>query len=350
VLTEDDIMTLPNPNYANTAQRNGNTQPADIKQKTDTMRFANGSSIENKQPGVEHLNSEHPTGILPEDEHEIDELPAGGHPGRNISRAAVIVITIIACFALIGTGMYFFIRSPGSQKESMEPVISEAGTKEDTDQSDNERNLILPSSHSITTINILSDGRIQTEFHTMVNETVLLRARIVPEGIDVDIVWTSSDPEVLDVISLDQKGHEAHITGKAAGVADIILTAGSFEVSYPVFIDNNPMDLQLETAIADSDTPIWLTISWTSGQLTGQDTVFERAPEDQAWTMESITLRGEVEPAFGRENNIFTISFPDEERMYYLFSDGLGHLSKPDGTEKDEFTWGFKTTLIEAEG
>jgi len=270
---------------------------------------------------------------------------------KNSGRAVVILVTTVVCLALIGIGFYFIIQPPGEGQNGSDPSGSTPGTEQNgTGQNGTGPGIPPPPPVlTISSIVISQGGRPQTEFHASVDETIILTARIEPAGIDSDISWSSSDPDVIEIIQSDSSGAEAQLIGVNAGVADIVLVANGFEESFPVFVDNLPMDLQLENAI-NSDTDIWLTISWTSGRFNGQETVFERAQSSQTWTMESITLRGEVEPIFGRVGNAFTISFLDEVKMYFLFSDGLGDFSNPDGTDTEEFYWWFKTTLLEAEG
>jgi len=46
-----------------------------------------------------------------------------------------------------------------------------------------------------------------------------------------------------------------------------------------------------------------------------------------------------VSPAFSYENDVFMIGFPTTTRIYYLYNDGSGNFSQPDGTNKENLTW-----------
>jgi len=186
----------------------------------------------------------------------------------------------------------------------------------------------------------------------MVDEVVTLHAQILPEGVDANVTWTSSDPDILDILSFSHNGLEAAINGKFPGVADIIMTAGDFEMTYAVFVDDLPLHIQLENAINNRNEDIWLTITWTSGEHneSGLKTLFERDSETREWIMEGAYSRSEPEPIFSNTNNAFTIGFADTPRVFYFFADSTGHYRNPDGTDDEDFIWEFMTTLIEPEG
>jgi len=367
ILTEDDIETRPYVDYANikkysdndshtskaplydTGSRNGLSTFTGDTPNFETMRISNESQPEDGQPSGNQYRDD---GY--HDEHESYEHESYEQPVKRISRGAVIAITIVVCLALIGVGFYFLIQPPRSQENGTDRSISSAGDGEDAEGSSPTEDAAAAGaaagSQAITSISILSDGRTQTEFHTMVGETVLLRSRIVPEGVVADVTWSSSDPDVLEVVSLDRSGLEAHVTGKAAGVADIVLSAGGFETHYIVFVDDLPMHVQLENAIENSGSAVWLSITWIGGQHAGSETLFERAGGGQKWTMEGVSGRSDVDPVFGKENNTLTIGFTTTTRVYYLFSDGTGYFRNPDGTNSEDFTWMFWTMVNEASG
>ena len=270
---------------------------------------------------------------------------------RKYSRVAVIVITGVASLAVIATGVYFLIReSPSPAGDTESPVISTDTEDEEQAQTDSDFGTSYAVLQEVTSISVSSSGRIQTEFHTMVNDSILLDARIIPDGAGSDITWSSSDPDVLEVLPVDLRGQEAHITGIAAGVADVIVSAGGFEARYVVFVDDLPNHLQLENAIENTDSAIWLVVTWVSGENTGREYVFERDDESLEWSLEVVSDITTVEPLFGRDENAFTMSFEDSSRLYYFFPDGTGHYMNPDGSDDDEFTWIWGTLRIEPEG
>ena len=267
------------------------------------------------------------------------------------SRLAVIFVTAVVCLSLIATGVYFLFReSPSPTYDTESPVLSSDINDEDQAQIESDFETTFAVSQEVSSIPVSSGGRIQTEFHTMVNDSILLTAQIVPDGAGSDITWSSSDTDVLEVLPVDQRGQEAFITGVSAGVADVIVSAGGFEARYVVFVDDLPKHLQLEHAIENTDSTIWLVVTWVSGENTGREYVFERDEKNLEWSLEVISVINTVEPVFGRDENAFTILFKDSTRIYYLFPDGTGHYMNPDGSDDDEFTWIWGTLRIEPEG
>jgi len=202
----------------------------------------------------------------------------------------------------------------------------------------------------VTSIVLYKDGRAQTELHIMLNDVITLRAQTIPESSTTAITWTSSDTDVLELLSLGPNGSEASVVGKMPGVADITVSTDSFEMSYIVFVDDMPMHVQLENAIKNKNEPLWLIITWTSGQHNGEETVFEWDDEHQEWIMDGVYSHGEPDPIFGETSNAFTIGFHDTPRVFYFFADASGHYRNPDGTDDEDFIWLFKTALIEPEG
>lgn len=359
VLTEDDAALV---NYSKALPN----VEHDAGQYSDTMQFISETPPDSKQSQNTQPKNTQPKitqqGRAQTEKDKIKSAP----PKKGKSRTFVIVTTIAVCIALIGIGLFFLVWFPQLQQDGRTPAISDNGTDDGTDaETDNGTDLNadlnadlsqagpgtdteLPS-QEITAINIFSGGRVQTQFHAMVNETITLSARIVPEGVDADITWTSSDPEVLEVVQVDARGLEARITGLTVGVADIIVSAGGFEHYYVVFVDNFPMHLQLESAIESDGTPILLTILWSSGPYADENTYLERDGDSQAWTMSGAYRTGEINPIFDWDDNALTITIPTSSRMFFLFADS-GNFKYPDGTDRDDFFWWFTTIQIEPEG
>ena len=204
--------------------------------------------------------------------------------------------------------------------------------------------------YTVRGINLFSNGRLQTEFHVNVGETVMLTSGLIPEGASADVLWSSSDIEVIEVTQTDSSGFEAKIVGVGPGVADIIVSAGGVEENFVVYVDNLSIIMQFENALNDEDLPIWLTISWMNPDIMGQEIVFERDQSNQLWTMESAAERGPVNPTFVNENGIFTIRFPDADNIYFLFDDSTGFYGHHGDPNNEIFIWWFKTEIIEPEG
>ena len=290
-------------------------------------------------------------------------------PEKKSNRNAIITIFVLLLIVALGVGLFFLLQ-PARERQEGSDISTPAADMEGTDTDEDSTPVVFaentePSNPQpapppaqqdaddeteVTSIVLYKEGRAQTEFHTMLNEVITMRAQILPEGSTAAITWTSSDPDVLEVISFGPNGSEASVVGKIPGVADIIVSTDNFEMSYIVFVDDFPLHVQLENAIKNKNEPLWLIITWTSGQHNGEETVFEWDEENQEWLMEGAYNRSDPEPVFGETNNAFTIGFHDMPRVFYFFSDGSGHYRNPDGTDDEDFVWIFKTTLIEPEG
>ena len=318
----------------------------DAVPNSDTVRFTNTSPSADATPqntdAAQSANEPTKKSKLPE---------FYDPPKKKNSRAAVIITTILVCVTLMGIGLYFLIRPSVPQQDTTSSVI-QVDTDDDPEQgdSDTDTDPIRTQPQAVTSIMLSSGGRAQTEFHTRVNETILLQAQLEPEGVYANITWESSDPDVLDVVPFDSSGQVANITGKAAGVADIIVTAGGIEMAFVVFVDDLPMHVQLENAVENGNESIWLTMRWIGGQRSGQEVLYERTVDSHQWTMEDASGISVVEPTFAMEDNAYTISFPTTTRVFYLFADGTGHFRNPDGSENEDLTWEFMTIRIHPEG
>ena len=367
VLTEDDISLMPNAvttRFINEVHSNTGSLENDFSlHGSDTLHVDHvlpvvpaepkitaqpGDPVQPRvsaQPRVSvqpRVSARQKNGVQYEDQlYEVQ--PKGG----NIK---AVLITIAVAFAVI-TGIFLFIilRPTDAQRDGADPSLSASGAEDSTGTG------ITAGSQPATMIYVYIDGLMQTDFHTMVGETVLLRARIEPEGIEGNIVWTSSDPLVLEVAQLDQRGLEASITGIAAGVEDLYVRVGDFEVSFTVFIDNQPMHLQLANAIDSNNTPIWLTITFNNGSNDGDVISFERDIDRNIWLMEDSTDQIEVDPLFSRDGNALTMRFRGpagvfSTEVFYFYANGSGHITSPQSGSEERLSWWFITYMIEPEG
>ena len=341
VLTDDDLERLANMDFSSS---NGDIQDTLTMSASD--RLFNGLSFEE-----DTLSKESPG----ENQSDSDYVSKKKHvPKKNTNRKAIIITAVAMCLVAIGIGIFFWLRPsppPVDGPDSQDPpeVITNGGEKPGEPSNGGDTSP-PPVDITATGIILMSGGRVQTEFHVSVGQSLTLTARLEPDGAKGDITWSSSDPEILEVTQAGAVGTEATITGKATGVEDIILTFGDIEMRYVVFVDNLPVTAQFENAINDDSTAIWLTISWLDPEQFGREIVFERDLDTQTWTMESTIERGEVDPTFGNENGVVTLRFPDSDNMYYLFDDNMGFYGTPNGPDNEEFIWWFKTSLIEPEG
>jgi len=369
VLTDDDIILMPNAEttkFVNEAQyKDPNPHVDDVvytaELKHATAKFAGENSLDSllieKAQATAPAPSPAPSGAVINGDTRQYDRPSGGRTKKGGNRKAVTMTAVIVCFFVIGFGLFLILSSRGRNNEVPEtaPPVNNISVQEDTERALPPAMPDMPAEQlaappDVTSIVLMVNGRAQTEFHAMVNESISLMALLEPEGSVAEVFWLSSDPDVLDVKPGGYGGFEAVIVGIAAGVADIIVTAGDVELNYVVFVDNMPSHVQLENAVANAGTPVWLTLTWLDAAATGSETLFERSDGSNVWHMENAFGRNEVHPAFGNENNAFIIELPDSTRIYYLFADGTGHLSNPDGSDKEDFLWFFMTTLIEPEG
>ena len=345
VLTEDDISLMPN--AVSTRFIN---EVHSINGSADGEFLLHGSDTQHVDPVEPIVTAQTKISVQKaNDELDEDELSEVRPTGSNLK---AVLITIAVAFAVIaGIFLFIVLRPTDTQRDGDDPSVSAPGEEYPADAG------IAVGSQSITIIYVYVDGQVQFDFHTMVGETVLLSARIEPEGVEGNIMWSSSDPLVLEVVQLDQRGLEASITGVAAGVEDLYLKVGSYEISFTVFIDNQPMHLQLENAIDNNNTPIWLTITLFDGSNDGDGNVirFERDIDRNIWLMEDGADQIEVNPVFNRDGNALTMSFRDpagdfSSEVFYFLANGSGHISSPLSGSEEQLTWWFITYMIEPEG
>lgn len=269
---------------------------------------------------------------------------------QNNNRLPVILITLLICIAITGVGLFLLIRPSGDSQSGSRP--SGSGTEDGSVQNGEQSTIDQPpeSDLTVSSILVLSAGRAQTEFHAGVGEIVTLQARVQPAWLEEDITWTSSDPEVLEVRQISEDGSEAEIMGLIPGVADIILTAGDFEINYIVYVDNLPLHVQLENAIDVAGTSIWLTILWQTGPDADYETLFKRDTDTNLWIMESVSGSADVNPTFISVTNALTFSLPTSDKVYYLYSDNTGFYGTLNEPDNDTFIWWFITIPTEGEG
>ena len=88
----------------------------------------------------------------------------------------------------------------------------------------------------VTGITITYDGTPKVEFMARIGEVVPLRIRLEPVGIDAEIIWSSSNTEVFDVVPVDINGSGATVTGIGRGTATLTVAAGGIEQTCTVYV------------------------------------------------------------------------------------------------------------------
>ena len=277
--------------------------------------------------------------------------------GYTGSRLKLILITIFVFLAVLVAAFYFLIIHPTGApipRPGSTGGIStgDTGTPQGDASAGSSSSTggMGTGSSAVSSIKLTDDGREQSEFHVRINETIVLQARLGPEGADAEVTWASGDPEILDVVQTGSGGRDARITGRAAGVVDIIVSAGGIEANYPIFVDDFPLHVQLADAIEYTTTTIWITILWMTGPDADYETLLIRDPDSRQWVMEDFSSGIDVSPVFNFENKSFVIEIPATDMSFYLFNDMTGHSQNSDGTNSEDFIWWFSTIHIEPEG
>ena len=343
VLTEDDITLMPNAvttRYINEVHSNTGSIPKDSLEQGDSTQLVGAVQPVSNVQIKERTSPQRDMG-----DYDID-LDDDTDDTKVVKRRKTIIIaSIIIGVILLGVVLFVLLQPNAPWRDDSGTSNPPSGDEEAGSEGDASG----VGASSVTAINIYSGNRIQTEFHAMVGETILLGAQIVPADLGFDIKWESSDPDVLEVTQLDPGGSEASITGKTAGVADIIVTADGFEVHYVVFVDSFSMRAQLETALENDETTIWLTITWQSGPNIHSEVLFERDVENGDWFIDDSTERVEASLAFVSEVEALTMTIDEYPEVFHFLANGTGHVAAPDGAE-EIFSWWFTIYETEAEG
>jgi len=287
------------------------------------------------------------------EQQDDDGLPDRYVRKRYTNRNAIIITAAVVLSVIIGIIVFIWIGPSRPAPDVNTPPVTSpppGNNGNDTDPDNNDREVPPDIVYTVSGINLFNNGRLQVEFHVNVGETVILTSGLVPEGAVYDVLWSSSDTEVIEVTQTDSSGFEARIAGVGPGVADIVVSAGGFEETYVVFVDNLSLTIQFDNALNNEDLPIWLTIAWIDEDRMGEQIVFERDKENQLWIMESAAERGPVNPTFVKENDRILITFPDTDKVYFLFDDSMGFYGHHGAPDNENFLWWFKTEIIEPEG
>ena len=82
---------------------------------------------------------------------------------------------------------------------------------------------------TVQKVTITYGNKEKSDFTAKVGETVVLRARIEPIGVEEDIEWSSSNPQVFGVVATNTEGTQAKVTGTGKGVATLTVSVGGVE-------------------------------------------------------------------------------------------------------------------------
>jgi len=85
------------------------------------------------------------------------------------------------------------------------------------------------SAPTVQSVMITYANREKKDFTVKLGETVVLRVRIDPVGVEEDILWTSSNRNVFDVVPTNAEKTQAKVTGTGKGNATLTVTVGGVE-------------------------------------------------------------------------------------------------------------------------
>ena len=106
------------------------------------------------------------------------------------------------------------------------PPVSSNDVGEDVEDPSASPDIVEVISVDITYSNIK-----KTDFTAKINERVPLRARIEPVGISEPALWTSSNPNVFQVVADNVEGTSAMVTGIGVGTATLTVSVGGKEAT-----------------------------------------------------------------------------------------------------------------------
>ena len=86
-----------------------------------------------------------------------------------------------------------------------------------------------PPPPEVRAVTITYGGRTKTDFTVRVAEVVPLSVRIDPLGVDAEIIWTSSNRNVFEVVPVDLEGRQVRVTGTGVGNATLTVSVGGVE-------------------------------------------------------------------------------------------------------------------------
>jgi len=114
---------------------------------------------------------------------------------------------------------------PGDDANVGFPGIGASPSKEPDDEKEDDTTTPAPVP-TVQSVTITYDGRTKTDFTAGVGERVPLRARIEPVGIEEEIIWESSNPDVFQVVAANTEGTAVTVTGVGRGTATLTVTVG----------------------------------------------------------------------------------------------------------------------------
>ena len=169
---------------------------------------------------------------------------ADNSKGKMLIGILILAVLVVAAGVLLFTAPKDdgYVETPRASNtdESTPPspvgeggIISVPGNPVQTDETpdvDGEEPTETPPVYSVESVRITYSNITKTDFTAKIGEKVPLRASIEPIGIEEDIVWTSSNPDVFDVVP-NTTGTNATVIGIGRGTATLTVICGDKEAT-----------------------------------------------------------------------------------------------------------------------
>ena len=143
-----------------------------------------------------------------------------GDPDNIKGRTIIGVLILMALLAAVITLIIISVRSGGDDKT--DPAVVSTAPDDSTvtsvpgvtiEPSPTPPEVSFePPAPSVQSVTITFSGSTKVDITEKVGTTLTLKAKIVPEDIDIVPVWESSDPAVFDVVPVDTTGLSVKVT------------------------------------------------------------------------------------------------------------------------------------------
>jgi len=154
----------------------------------------------------------------------------------------MLFAVIIMFVFVVGAGVLLFTTPvPEAEPPSQIQTPLRPGTPDDTDiVSLPGNNPVSPSPEpdpppetpepdpepEIRHVIITYNGRENKDFTARVGERVDLKVTLVPDGIEAEVIWESSNESIFQVVALNTAGTSARVTGVGRGTAAVTASVG----------------------------------------------------------------------------------------------------------------------------
>ena len=160
------------------------------------------------------------------------------------ARGQMLIALLIAFVLVVATGVLIFTdeesgeidipqvmqspEEPDDEDEDEDPLalapLDPVVPLEDLDADDEDTDKTF--AFEVRSLTITYDGSERTEFTAKVDETVPLRVRVEPVGVESEPIWTSSDRSVFEVVKANVGGTAVNVKGIGPGTATLTVSIG----------------------------------------------------------------------------------------------------------------------------